>query len=279
MRIRIALATSFLSLIVGIQCSSQEKLLPDADRVIARLVEHEAQREKQGGGYIGSRRYVLENLRLNKKAEMVVTVRCDGNGRKRFDVKSEQGWNSANKHVLQKMLESEEETSRPETRPITRISSDNYAFDLLGRESLDGRPAYVLRVSPKREDKYLFEGQIWVDAEDFALVRVEGQPAKNPSFWTHNVHFVARYQKAGDFWFPVSTESVAEARIFGETNVRIEYFDYLPNSELSKCATARAPTAGFADPPEGSQVFVPNSNTAVNATVSRQLPKTLCPTP
>jgi hypothetical protein len=271
MRIRIALATSFLSLTVGIQCSSQEKLLPDADKVIARLVDHEAQREKLGGGYIGSRRYVLENLRLNKKAEMVVTVRCDRNGRKRFDVKSEQGWNSANKHVLQKMLESEEETSRPEKRPVTRISPDNYAFDLLGRESLDGRPAYVLRVSPKREDKYLFEGLIWVDAEDFALVRVEGQPAKNPSFWTHNVHFVARYQKAGDFWFPVSTESVAEARIFGETNVRIEYFDYLPNSELSKCATV--------DPPEGSQVFVPNSNTAVNATVSRQLPKTLCPAP
>ena len=230
MRIRIGLATSFLSLIAGIQCPAQEKSLPDADAVIARLVDHDAQREKLGGGYTGTRRYLLENQRLNKQAEMLVTVQCDRDGRKHFEVISEEGWNSANKHVLHKMLESEEETSQPEKRPATRVSPENYTFELLGTEPVDERPAYVLRVLPKREDKYLFEGRIWVDAEDFALVRVEGKPAKNPSFWIHSVNFVQVNSKSGTFWFPLSTESVTDARIFGKTAVTISYFDYQSNS-------------------------------------------------
>jgi hypothetical protein len=249
MGIYIAIASSLL-LIADTQCQAQETLLPGADEVIARLVDRDALREKLGRGYTGTRRYVLENERLNKQAEMLVSVKCDGYGRKHFEVISEHGWKSANKHVLKKMLESEEQTSRPEKRPATRVSPENYTFELLGTESVDARPAYVLRVLPKREDKYLFEGCIWVDAEDFALVRVEGKPAKNPTFWTRSVNFVAQYHKVGDFWFPRSTESVTEARIFGKTNVTINYFDYLPNSQLSNHASVHAPPIAFAVLPE-----------------------------
>ena len=67
-----------------------------------------------------------------------------------------------------------------------------------------------------------------MDAEDYALARVEGEPAKNPSFWTRNVHFVQQYHKDGAFWFPTSTTSVTEAEIFGRTKVNIRYFDYTP---------------------------------------------------
>jgi hypothetical protein len=244
------LATLFLSLMAAIPSRAQEKPLPAAGEVAARLLDHDVQRERLGNGYTGSRRYVLENERLNKKAEMLVSVKCDGEGRKHFEIQSEQGWTSANKHVLQKMIESEEETSRPEKRPATRVSPENYTLELLGTQSVDGRLAYVLRVSPKREDKYLFEGRVWVDAEDFALVQVEGQPAKNPSFWTRSVHFIARYHKIGDFWFPLSTESVTEARMFGKTDVTIAYFDYLPNSQLSKRSAAHASPLEFVNLPE-----------------------------
>jgi hypothetical protein len=76
----------------------------------------------------------------------------------------------------------------------------------------------------------LFRGRIWVDAEDYALARVEGEPAKNPSFWIHSVHFTQEYRKNGEYWFPWSTTSVNEARIFGKTEVDIHYFDYVPRS-------------------------------------------------
>ena len=65
------------------------------------------------------------------------------------------------------------------------------------------------------------------------MARVEGKPAKNPSFWIHSVHFVHTYSKNGPFWFPASTESVTEVRIFGATSLTIRYFDYTPNSTNS----------------------------------------------
>jgi hypothetical protein len=64
-------------------------------------------------------------------------------------------------------------------------------------------------------------------------VRAEGSPAKNPSFWAKATHFVQLYQKSGPLWFPVSTQSITEARIFGTTDVHIEYFDYAPQNQPS----------------------------------------------
>ncbi len=157
-------------------------------------------------------------------------VQGDPDGTKHFEVVSEEGWKAAHKHVLRKMLESESETSRPEMRASTRLNLENYDFELIGTEMVADRPAYVLETHPKRKEKYLFRGRIWVDAEDYALVRAEGSPAKNPSFWTKSTHFVQIYQKNGSLWFPRSTQSVTEARIFGTTDVNIEYFDYVPKT-------------------------------------------------
>ncbi|HXA04649.1 MAG TPA: hypothetical protein VNY30_07415, partial [Bryobacteraceae bacterium] len=98
-----------------------------------------------------------------------------------------------------------------------------------------GRPAFVLAIEPKSQNKYLTRGRIWVDADEYAIIRVEGQPAKNPSFWVKSVHFVHDYDKSGPFWFPVSDQSVTDVRIFGGTEMTIEYLDYTPNaSPLSR---------------------------------------------
>jgi hypothetical protein len=202
--------------------------LPTAEEIVIRLGSHDLQRQVSVDGYAGMRRYVLENRHFNKRAEMIVQVQGDRDGTKHFEVVSEDGWKAAHKHVLRKMLESESETSRPENRAKTRLNTENYEFEVIGTETVADRAAYVLEVTPKRKEKYLFRGRIWVDAEDYALVRAEGNPAKNPSFWTKSTHFVQRYQKSGPLWFPLSTQSETEARIFGTTNVSIEYFNYAP---------------------------------------------------
>jgi hypothetical protein len=208
MRIPVVCAL-LLSLNSGALCRAQEPPISSADDIVARMLASDRQRENMGGGYTGNRRYVLENQRFNKHAEMTVAVNCDADGTKHFKVMSELGSKSANQRVLRRMLESEAETSRPETRPTTRVSSDNYEFQLLGTEVVEGRSAYVIQALPKRSDKYLFEGRIWIDAEDFALARAEGHPAKNPSFWTRSVYFVHVYRKAGSFWFPFSSYELA----------------------------------------------------------------------
>jgi len=209
-----------------------------AHEVVERMVQQDAQRQALTQGYAGMRRYVLENDGMHKRAEMVVRVSGDSDGTKHFEILSEDGWKAAQKHVLHKMLESESQTSLPETRVKTRLSPDNYEFKMVGQENVGARPAYAIDVTPKRREQYLFAGRIWVDAEDYALVRADGNPSKNPSFWTKHVHFVHTYQKNGPFWFPVSTESITDARIFGKTDLTIEYFDYKPNATQEADGTA-----------------------------------------
>jgi hypothetical protein len=204
--------------------------LPTADEVVNRMAVHDLARQASTGGYAGMRRYVLENHKFHKRAEMLVQVQSDREGTKHFEVVSEEGWGGARKHVFHKMLESETETSRPEIRVNARLIPENYDFVRVGTELVAGRAAYVLEIKPKRNEKYLFQGRIWVDAEDYALVRAEGKPAKKPSFWTKSTYFIQVYQKCGPLWFPLSTQSVTEAHIFGTTDVNIEYFDYAPKA-------------------------------------------------
>ena len=230
MRFNFLITISFLALVAGRSTAAQEASLPAANDVVSQMLARDAQRQQSLEGYEGMRRYTLVNRSMGKRAEMLVHVRGDQNGTKHFEVESETGWKAAQKHVLRKMLESEAEASRPEERAKSRLSPDNYEFQTVGRETQGDRAAYAIDVKPKRQEMILFRGRIWVDAEDYALVRVDGNPSKNPSFWTKSVHFVHAYQKSGPFWFPVTTESVTDARIFGTTGLTIEYFDYRPSA-------------------------------------------------
>src|SRR5271165_5635585 len=196
--------------------------LPDATTVVATMLQHDAQRRTLADGYRGMRRYVLENDRMHKQAKLVARVKADG------------------KHVFRKMLASEEEASSPQERPKTQVAPQNYDFRMVGAETIGGRSTYAIDVTPKRNEERLFAGRIWIDAQDYALVRVEGKPAKNPSFWIKNVHFVHTYEKSGPLWYPSSTESVTDVRVFGTTKVTINYFDYAPRtSGISETASAK----------------------------------------
>lgn len=237
------LISAFL-LMQALRATAQDSATnPTAEKIVTQMTAHDLARQSSIEGYAGMRRYILENQEFHKRAEMLVQVQGDKDGTKHFEVVSEDGWKAAHKHVLHKMLESETEASRPEKRAGARLNSENYDFSFIGTELAAGRTAYVLEVRPKRSEKYLFEGRIWVDAEDYALVRAEGRPAKKPSFWTKSIHFVQVYQKCGPVWFPLSTQSVTDARLFGTTDVSIEYFGYapkMPNSPGNSVVSAKA---------------------------------------
>src|ERR1700726_859188 len=125
---------------------------PAAEEIVTRMAAHDLARQASIEGYAGRRRYVLDNHKFHKRAEMLVQVQGDRDGTKHFEVVSEEGWKAAHKHVLRKMLESESETSHPEARAKTRINPENYDFKMAGTEVIDGRTAYVLEVSPKRKE-------------------------------------------------------------------------------------------------------------------------------
>jgi hypothetical protein len=211
-------------MVLTAQDSSQS--LPTADEIVARMMERDRQRQAVLHGYSGFRRYVLENRRHHKRAEMLVRMNCLADGSKEFETESASGWGGARRYVFPRLLESEKEASLPRNRERSRITPDNYWFQMVGKDTAIGRAAYVLAITPKTENKYLIRGKIWVDADEYAIVRIEGEPVKNPSFWIKSIHFVHTYEKNGPLWLPASDRSVTDARIFGATDVTIDYFSY-----------------------------------------------------
>jgi hypothetical protein len=198
--------------------------LPTADEVIANVMERDQARQASIGAYSVTSKYVLQNK--NRHAEMVVRWTRQANGVKQFVVLSEQGDGGVRSHVFHRLLEAEVEASRPEQQAHTRITPDNYAFELSGTEKIEGHEAYVIELEPKSQNKYLTRGRIWVDACDFAVMRVEGAPAHKVSFWTKNVNFVQTFEKNGAWWVPASNHSLTDARLFGLADLTIEYSEY-----------------------------------------------------
>ena len=223
---------ALLGLMLIAQDTPDTDALPSADEVVAKMVQHDDERRAALQGYTGVRRYVLENPKHHKQAEMLVRMTYHKDGSKEFDVDSCTGWGAARQHVFPRLLEAESEASRPGSPENSRMTPENYSFAMLRLDQVDGRKTYVLEVAPKKLQKYLMRGTIWVDAEDFAIVRMDGEPAKNPSFWIKSVHFGHKYQKVGPFWLAASDNSVTDARILGPTELRIDYFDYVVKTSL-----------------------------------------------
>jgi hypothetical protein len=198
------------------------------------MTARDEERRAAFSGYSVMRRYEVVNR--NRHAEMLVRLVYTPDGAKQFSILHEEGSGAIRKHVLHKILEEETLASHRDTREGTRITPANYSFQVVGTELVDSRPAYILEVNPKSKSKYLVRGRIWVDAFDFAIVRVEGSPAENPSFWTKSVHFVRTYRKVGDVWVAATTTSVTDVRIFGAAELSIKEFDHSPMSSTFRAA-------------------------------------------
>ena len=197
---------------------------PTTDQIVAQMMEHDQARQSSVGTYSWTTHYALDNK--DRHAEMVVRWTRQSDGTKRYEIVSERGDGAVRDHVLHKLLESEVEASQPAYQNRNRLNTANYSFHFLGSEELNGRVAYVLEIQPKTDSKYLTKGRIWVDAVDFGVVRVEGSPAKKPSFWTNSVDFVQTSEKVGGYWMAVSNYSVTEAKLFGKADLHITYSDY-----------------------------------------------------
>ena len=198
-----------------------------ANQVIERMIERDQWRRSALQQYISNRRYVADNEKFRKHAEVVVRETYVYPGKKEFETLSESGSDYIRHKVISKLIEAELDAAQNENRDQTKITPENYKFELLGTEEQEGHPCFLIAVVPRQSKKYLMKGRIWVDREDFAIVRMEGSPAKNPSFWTRKVQFIRRYQKHGPFWLAVSIESQSELLIAGKSSLKIEYSDYV----------------------------------------------------
>jgi hypothetical protein len=217
-----------------------------ADQVVDSLVRKNQERAQALLHSEATRVYHLayHGFPGDREAEMTVYASYTSPTTKDFKVLSQSGSKVILDRVFKKLLESEKEATQPAVSMRSQLNRDNYDFELVSYEPSGTGGQYVLQVSPKSKSKYVYRGKVWVDGVDFAVTRIEGEPALNPSFWTKKSKIHHEYTKVQGFWLPVRNESVSYIRMGGQATLTIEYKDY-------RVTDARKAVA----PPTGSSQF------------------------
>jgi hypothetical protein len=194
--------------------------------IVQRLVENNKARADRLPECTSKRHYHVEfhGFGHNMAADMDVDVTDHGSASRSFHVTSESGSHVLLDHVLKKLIENEENASR--NREATSLTPVNYKFTLVGDANEDGRHLFILEVEPKANHGLLYRGRIWVDASDYAVVRIEAQPAENPSFWIRSTDIHHVYTKVGEFWLPQRNVSESKTRFGGIAKLTIDYGSY-----------------------------------------------------
>jgi hypothetical protein len=208
-----------------------------SSEIVVRIEQHNQAQKGELKAYKALRHYVAEYQGFSTRIEagMDVEVNYDAATGKSFRIVSQRGSHLLCEKVLKRAVDSEKEASKDQGS--TALTEANYRFKLGGDESVAGRPAYVLEVEPLTASKFLYRGKIWVDAADFAVVKMETEPAKSPSFWIARTMIHYTSAKTDGFWLPQQVRSETKVRIGGTAVLTIDYGSY---SVVSMPAAAAA---------------------------------------
>jgi hypothetical protein len=187
---------------------------PDLNLVLQRLEEVQHQDPAQYRPYEVRREYkVFRGYDKQPTSEVMAQINFVPPDMKTYKIIQSRG-NSRGEKIVRELLDRETESAKKGLG--SEITRANYDFVFLRQENVGVVPEHVLRIVPKRKDKYLLRGQIWVDESTFRIRRVEGVPAKSPSLWIKGIHVTLQYAELGGMWVPISFDAIATVRFLGE---------------------------------------------------------------
>ena len=206
----------FLCLATAVEYASAQtgSLIPALDTIIARMAQARADNQARFRPYVVSRDYKLSDTdKAKTKAQVVADVSFVPPNSKQYAIQQTSGM-GLGEFIVRRMLASEAEIAKDFS--ATDISPDNYDFRFLREEEVNGQHCYVLDLLPKRKDKHLLRGNIWVDAQTYLIHRSEGEPAKTLSWWLRDVRIAFRYGDVEGMWLQTALEATASVRILGQ---------------------------------------------------------------
>ena len=224
----------FLYLVTVAACASAqtESTAPNVTTVVARMAQARAENRSRLRPYIVTRDYKLFGKgRSQTKAQVIADVSFVPPNSKQYAIEQANG-TGLGERIVRRMLESETEVAKDYRS--TDFSPDNYDFRLVREEEVSEHHCYVIELLPKRKDENLLRGNIWVDATTYLLHRVDGRPAKSPSWWLRDVRIVLVYSNVEGMWLQTASESTAKVRILGQHTMESRDVNY----EISELVAA-----------------------------------------
>ena len=208
--------------------------LSRAEQIVAGLEATSARQVRLVRSFTTNKTFtVTHGEQIN--ARVVAALNFTAPDVKVFTVLESRGSDFVRTQVIDRIMAAEIEVARERSRARVAITSDNYEFGAV-REDGD---AFVVETVPRRQDELLFKGRIWITKKGFHLKRIEGEPAKNPSFWASGIHFVSDFQPVNGVWMQGRTLARVTIRWLGEYNLQSECGPY------RMLLAAEAPTRRF----------------------------------
>jgi hypothetical protein len=187
--------------------------VPTVEVILARMAQARAENRTHLRPYSVTRNYKLFGKeQLTNKAEVIADITFVPPDVKHYAIRQASGMGLGEK-IVRQMLE--HETSIVKDYGTTDLSLANYEFNFVREEALSCQRCYVLEMLPRRKDKILLRGQIWVDSTTYQLRRIEGEPGKAPSWWLRDSRIVLTYGDVSGMWLQTASESTANVRFVG----------------------------------------------------------------
>ena len=205
--------------------ATADSVAPSGDEILARIESETNRRHALLQEYSVSRQYTLQNLRFGKQAAVAVLMSYRQVDGERYTVLTRSGSDMLN-GIVDKVLASEVGESLPLANARHQITAANYRVRLLGTEVAGGRGCYVVELAPRIKSRFLIVGKAWVDADSYAVVRIEGQFAASISMLVGAPRISEEFIEVNGFWLPGHVRSVTSSFLLGPTALDILFSNY-----------------------------------------------------
>jgi hypothetical protein len=208
------ISSLLLFLAMGVFASADPDGVPSLEAILHHMEEARAENRAHFRPFKVSREYKLFGKEKQKpKSQVIAAVTFVPPNSKKFVIQQTQGSTALGEHIVRQMLDGEAEAAKHYTD--TDISAANYDFRFVREENLNGQRCYVIEQIPKRKERTLLHGTIWVDAKTYRLHRFMGEPAKAPSWWLKDSRIEFNYGEVDGMWLQTGSEASANVRFFG----------------------------------------------------------------
>jgi hypothetical protein len=186
---------------------------PDLNLILDSMERAEAQDPAISRPYEVTREYKLfRGDALKPVSDVTAQISFIPPNNKTFKITDQQG-NALGTKIIAAMLEQEAAAAKHGHR--SGISRSNYEFIFVREQNFEAVPQYVLHIIPKRKEKGLLLGDIWVDAKTYRTRQIIGVPVTTLSFWIKDLHLTLQFAAVNDMWVLASVDAIATVRFLG----------------------------------------------------------------
>lgn len=205
----------------------------DPEQVLTCMEQSNEARRQRLPAYRSEREYRAGSAFLKKQASASVELRYEPPGSKRYAVLERSGSGVIHKRVILQLVETECRNASLEASRATDVHRRNYQFSFVSVDEQTGD--FVFAAEPHSRSRYLFRGKVWIEPGTCGIRRIAGEPAVKPSFWVKRTRFEHEYTLVDGFWLPRRHHSDVELKLFGGSQLDIEYggYEWLPQQAIA----------------------------------------------